>query len=151
MSITKVNINTGLSGYSDSRIKECAIFKNIFNNKPTSQQASSLVLKNSSFELDDCSLVDSRLIHLSRLVELNTDLLTFRKNKLYCLFNTWSDPNGTTNKHFTVLTPEIAKQFFSSEWISHCQQSFSALLKENNNLLTSKFASAPISKVPYFK
>lgn len=148
MSITRIDpFKTGLSVESDTRIQECPIFKNTFCNRPTVQHSYSLGLKQSSFELDDCSLVDSRLIHLAHLIELNSELSSFRKSQLFLLFGNYTDSNGATNKNFTILPPNIAKQFFSEDWMKHCRDSFSALLKENNNLLTSKFASSPISKV----
>jgi hypothetical protein len=150
MNITKVDCNTGLSGEEDKRITECPVFQKVFLNAPTAQQSCSLGLKSSKFELDDCSFVENRLIHLAQLIELNTSLNNFRKRHLFLIFSSYTDSVGATSKNFTVLPPNIARQLFSTEWLNHCQKSFQLLLNENNQNLTAKFTNSPISKIVGF-
>jgi hypothetical protein len=146
--IIKINVTEkDLTDPSDPKIVECDKFKQIFSKKPTPQQSTSLGLKCDTFHLNDCSIVENKLIHLSQIIELNTPLTDFRKKFLFLLFSSYTDGVGATNKNFTILTPKIAKEVFTPGWVSHCFESFKTLLNTNDQHLTAKFTNTPISGV----
>ena len=144
--ITKIAIKSGSRSIPDERLSVCPHFQNLFQGVPTSQNSFSLALKKDNFFFDDASLVDSKLIHLSQLIELNTELRNFRKEFLFLIFSNYTDNRGSTNKNFTILPPPVAKQLFSHDWLEHAKESFKALLDENCQRLTAQFSNTPISK-----
>ena len=144
--ITKIDIKAGSTSIPDDRLISCGDFEELFNGVPTSQNSFSLALKKDTFCFDDAGIIDAKLIHLSQLIELNTELRNFRKQFLFLIFSTYTDIRGSTNKNFTVLPPSVAKQLFSTDWLIHCKESFKSLLSENNQRLTAQYSSSPISK-----